>query len=701
MAKQMIVESAAAAGLMSRLEVGMKWTAAELQQIKQQQQQQQQQGEDWLLYMRGLGLTMLGVWTFCTSILDRLTAMLHGKVSVPTCAALALPVARLEWALFETLTLTTAGSSSSSKRSRQGLPAGLLPAATAPTPHLVERLLARAAHFGPFTLRAVANLSAGAFSAEACRNDELVQQLLLYIAATAANFRRLQDHTAPAARGAGSSSRGSTSNRGRSCAGSSRGISDSDVPAHHMALLAALAPVLQQPLSFPEDTSAIFADLASDAPTILEGTYHLLVQRAQQQRPRSAASSSGGGMLPRARDWMQHPELLPISNDGHPAAAAAAAGGVSQAAAAVADGLAAPVLLQLAPAVMQLLRDGAGDGQAGRAATDENNRVAWNYVVLVWVVLRHGSPDLVLGVFRRNQPAVEAALEAAVRLADGSTARWTMLAVLLPDVLNFMRHVTQSALASRCRKSELEVGSSSSSRSAAAAAAAADPQQQQQQQQQLEDAEALANIPVAITSMMTCVAGIGILLPLVAGASSSSSSSSSSTPQHILDVVQFQQRLQRQLRAAGVVETAEAMQRGSLRVAGVGGLTASLKQLLPAAVVSEMLQLATAVCTQLALLGPLCCANPGCTNCTKLSEQELVAGKGTVCSGCRAVRLCSAECNKAYWKAGHKQACSALKEAAGQQQQQQQQQQRGSSSRDASSSSRAGAGSRSKFSFKF
>lgn len=131
---------------------------------------------------------------------------------------------------------------------------------------------------------------------------------------------------------------------------------------------------------------------------------------------------------------------------------------MSRAAAAVADGLVVPLLLQLAPAVMQLLRDGAGEGQAGRAATHENNRVAWNYVVLVLVVLRHGSPDLVLGVFRRNQAAVEAALEAAVRLADGSTARWTMLSVLLPDVLNFMRLVTQSALESRGRKFELEVG---------------------------------------------------------------------------------------------------------------------------------------------------------------------------------------------------------------------------------------------------
>jgi hypothetical protein len=78
-----------------------------------------------------------------------------------------------------------------------------------------------------------------------------------------------------------------------------------------------------------------------------------------------------------------------------------------------------------------------------------------------------------------------------------------------------------------------------------------------------------------------------------------------------------------------------------------------------------MLQLGTAVATQLAEpeTAALCCANPSCSNCSKLSERELVSGKGTVCSRCRAVRLCSAECNKAYWKAGHKQACSRLKES--------------------------------------
>jgi hypothetical protein len=111
------------------------------------------------------------------------------------------------------------------------------------------------------------------------------------------------------------------------------------------------------------------------------------------------------------------------------------------------------------------------------------------------------------------------------------------------------------------------------------------------------------------------------------------------------------------------------------------GLQALLKELFSAELARQLLQLANGVCTQLAAPGALCCANPGCTNLSKLSERELVAGKGTVCSSCRAVSLCSAECNNAFWKAGHKQACKRLKEEA-------QQQQQGSSSSRAAGSSR-------------
>jgi hypothetical protein len=92
-------------------------------------------------------------------------------------------------------------------------------------------------------------------------------------------------------------------------------------------------------------------------------------------------------------------------------------------------------------------------------------------------------------------------------------------------------------------------------------------------------------------------------------------------------------------------------------------MQAGLVRVFPADAAQQMLQLADGVCTQFvsAEVAPLCCANPGCTNCSRLSEQELVSGKSTVCSGCRMVRLCSAECNAAFWKAGHKQVCKRLK----------------------------------------
>jgi hypothetical protein len=90
---------------------------------------------------------------------------------------------------------------------------------------------------------------------------------------------------------------------------------------------------------------------------------------------------------------------------------------------------------------------------------------------------------------------------------------------------------------------------------------------------------------------------------------------------------------------------------------------AEMREMIPAATAQQLLQLATGVCTQLMSVDCVasCCANPGCTNCSKLSERELVAGKSTVCSSCRAVRLCSAECKTAYWKAGHRQVCKRLR----------------------------------------
>jgi hypothetical protein len=214
---------------------------------------------------------------------------------------------------------------------------------------------------------------------------------------------------------------------------------------------------------------------------------------------------------------------------------------------------------------------------------------------------------------------------------------------------------------------------------AASAAAAAHPKLQP------EDPFMDDNAPMTLRGLAACVTAIGCVLPAAAGGRSTGS-----TPRHIADVQQLQQRVQQQLEA-NVFPAFLNLQSGMQRVGGVGAFKALLQELFPAAYAGQLLQLATDVCMQLTAPGPLCCANPGCTNCSRLSERELVSRKGTVCSGCHALRPCSSECNKAYWKAGHKQACSRLKEATGQQQ-------RGGSSSQtsSSSSSRAGAGSRSR-----
>jgi hypothetical protein len=189
----------------------------------------------------------------------------------------------------------------------------------------------------------------------------------------------------------------------------------------------------------------------------------------------------------------------------------------------------------------------------------------------------------------------------------------------------------------------------------------------------LEDPALVNNAPLTIDRLGLYVTTIGHLLPTAAGGHSS-------TPAHVTELQQLQQLLQRQLKE-DVWPVAANLQSGRQHIDGVRGLQALLKDLFPAELARQLLQLANGVCTQLAAPGALCCANPGCTNLAKLSERELVAGKGTVCSSCRAVRLCSAECNKAFWKAGHKQACKRLKEEA-------QQQQGSSSSRAAGSSHR-------------
>uniref|UniRef100_A0A383V7P4 MYND-type domain-containing protein n=1 Tax=Tetradesmus obliquus TaxID=3088 RepID=A0A383V7P4_TETOB len=53
------------------------------------------------------------------------------------------------------------------------------------------------------------------------------------------------------------------------------------------------------------------------------------------------------------------------------------------------------------------------------------------------------------------------------------------------------------------------------------------------------------------------------------------------------------------------------------------------------------------------------CSNPGCGSMASTGELELVTAKNSVCSGCRAARLCSKECMKGHWHR-HKPACKHI-----------------------------------------
>jgi hypothetical protein len=61
-----------------------------------------------------------------------------------------------------------------------------------------------------------------------------------------------------------------------------------------------------------------------------------------------------------------------------------------------------------------------------------------------------------------------------------------------------------------------------------------------------------------------------------------------------------------------------------------------------------------------------CCNNPGCMNLDGVSEQELVSGRSSRCSGCKVARYCSRECQAEHWgaPAGHKAVCKRLRAAA-------------------------------------
>jgi len=54
---------------------------------------------------------------------------------------------------------------------------------------------------------------------------------------------------------------------------------------------------------------------------------------------------------------------------------------------------------------------------------------------------------------------------------------------------------------------------------------------------------------------------------------------------------------------------------------------------------------------------------PGARRCRNLSGASEAGLRTLLCSGCNAARYCSAACQKAAWRAGHKGACQRLQQA--------------------------------------
>jgi hypothetical protein len=61
------------------------------------------------------------------------------------------------------------------------------------------------------------------------------------------------------------------------------------------------------------------------------------------------------------------------------------------------------------------------------------------------------------------------------------------------------------------------------------------------------------------------------------------------------------------------------------------------------------------------------CNNVACLNLAKLSEAQLVSGKGCVCSRCKTARYCSRGCQEQHYK-DHRRICKALQQKQQQQQ---------------------------------
>jgi hypothetical protein len=92
------------------------------------------------------------------------------------------------------------------------------------------------------------------------------------------------------------------------------------------------------------------------------------------------------------------------------------------------------------------------------------------------------------------------------------------------------------------------------------------------------------------------------------------------------------------------------------RLGGSGGRRGSIKKLS-----GEEVAAVLGAMQHVVLPGQPGCSNPRCCCLEGVSEVEM---KTQVCAGCRGVRYCSAACQKAHWKAGHKEVCKAAQAAA-------------------------------------
>jgi hypothetical protein len=433
----------------------MQWTATELLQLQQQQQDAVR-----LAYMRGIGLSILTPWVCCSSLLHMLQHFLRGTPLIAKFSSTALPVAELAWALLVTLVPTAGSSSSSRSRSNTGasrntrpaIAPGVIAAGAQPVVRSLEKIIYFATHFGPFAMRGLSQpaVAGSVASAEAARSDALLQILLLYLACTAGSLQQQQAGTESAARGTRSSS--------------SRRKSGAPAP-HMLLLHALAPALQQLPASLSDLEVMHNIDhdeLATWAVASVMGMSGFLIRRKQLLQPTAASSygryaatwavgsstaaaaASGsssssssstqqvsalpqdGLLLPLLLTLAELAELrhntkgnwlLPIAVPAivtvievgcqqlmptgpgmsqHKAAAAQAAAGT-----AVADALAAPVFLQLGPALMQHYKEAAaaaaaaaaapagGSSNVGAPLSEEDLKVAISYMVLVLVVLRH------------------------------------------------------------------------------------------------------------------------------------------------------------------------------------------------------------------------------------------------------------------------------------------------------------------------